>query len=202
MPLTLVTGPANAEKARVLLDGCRAAADRGALLVVPTVADVERYRRELTEAGAILGPRVLRFADLFEEVARRTGAPGRVLGPLARERVALAAVRATELEALAAAAQTPGFARALCALVDELEEERVAPERLAGALRAWAAGDDERWRYGRELAALYGAYRDRLRRLGAVDGPLHRAGALDALRAALLRRAPTFGPTYPRIMVA
>ncbi len=27
-------------------------------------------------------------------------------------------------------------------------------------------------------------------------------GALDALRAALLRRAPTFGPTYPRITVA
>ncbi len=31
---------------------------------------------------------------------------------------------------------------------------------------------------------------------------LRRGGALDALRAALLRRAPTFGPTYPRITVA
>jgi hypothetical protein len=31
---------------------------------------------------------------------------------------------------------------------------------------------------------------------------LWRDGALDALRAALLRRAPTFGPTYPRIAVA
>ncbi len=31
---------------------------------------------------------------------------------------------------------------------------------------------------------------------------LWRDGALQALRAALLRRAPTFGPTYPRIAVA
>ena len=29
-----------------------------------------------------------------------------------------------------------------------------------------------------------------------------RRSALDALRAALLRRAPTFGPTYPRIIAA
>ena len=31
---------------------------------------------------------------------------------------------------------------------------------------------------------------------------LWRDGALEGLRAALLRRAPTFGPTYPRIAVA
>ena len=31
---------------------------------------------------------------------------------------------------------------------------------------------------------------------------LRRDGALDALRAALLRQAPTFGPTYPRIALA
>ena len=31
---------------------------------------------------------------------------------------------------------------------------------------------------------------------------LRRGGALDTLRPALLRRRPTFGPTYPRIAVA
>jgi hypothetical protein len=54
-----------------------------------------------------------------------------------------------------------------------------------------------------------------IRRIGAFHGirasvvpsacfelDLWRDGALDALRAALLRRAPTFGPTYPRIAVA
>src|SRR3954466_3689307 len=40
VPLTLVTGPANAEKARVVLDGYRAALARGQepILVVPTPA--------------------------------------------------------------------------------------------------------------------------------------------------------------------
>src|SRR5690242_4588264 len=50
MPLTLVTGPANAEKAGHVLAAYRALLDREPLLVVPTAADVERYRRELAAA--------------------------------------------------------------------------------------------------------------------------------------------------------
>src|SRR5436305_845808 len=57
MPLTLVTGPANSAKAAVVLDGVRAALDRDPLLVVPTAADAERYRRELADGGAVFGPR-------------------------------------------------------------------------------------------------------------------------------------------------
>ena len=64
MPLTLVTGPANAEKAGHVLAAYRAALDRAPLLVVPTAADVERYRRELASAGAVFGVEVLRFGWL------------------------------------------------------------------------------------------------------------------------------------------
>jgi hypothetical protein len=62
VPLTLVTGPANAEKARVVLDGYRAALRRGQepILVVPTFADVERYRAELAAGGVVFGGRVVR----------------------------------------------------------------------------------------------------------------------------------------------
>src|SRR3954451_22829825 len=73
VPLKLVTGPANSAKAAVVLDGVRAALDRDPLLVVPTAADAERYRRELAENGAVFGPRVLRFAGLIDEAARRAG---------------------------------------------------------------------------------------------------------------------------------
>jgi len=184
VPLTVVTGPANAEKARVVLDGYRAALQRGEapILVVPTFADVERYRVELAADGIVFGAQVLRFGRLIDEAARRGGVSGRPLGSIARERLAAAAVAATSLRALRASAATAGFARALLRFVDELEELRVTPQRLTQALRAWAAQDARRRDYADEVAALYSAYRRLLERLQRRDVPLFRAAALDALR--------------------
>ncbi len=184
MPLKLVTGPANAEKARVLLDGYRAALrrDEAPILVVPTFADVERYRAELAAGGVVFGAQIVRFAWLVDEIARRGGVRGRPLKALARERVAAAAVAATPLSALAGSARTGGFARALLRLVDELEEQRVTPQRFTQALRAWAAEDEGRRAYADEVAGLYSAYRRKLERLGRRDEPLHAAAALDAIR--------------------
>src|SRR5436190_17575313 len=184
VPLTLVTGPANAAKARVVLDGYRAAVkrDEEPILVVPTRADVERYRGELAAGGVVFGARVERFGWLVDELARRGGVRGRPLGALARERVAAAAVSATPLRALAGSARTGGFPRALLRLVDELEEQRATPQRFTQALRAWAAEDDGRRAYADEVAGLYAAYRRVLGRLGRRDEPLHAAAALDAVR--------------------
>src|SRR3954447_16471420 len=74
--LKLVTGPANSAKAAVVLDGVRAALDRDPLLVVPTAADAERYRRELAEDDAVFGPRVLRFAVVRERGGGGAGGRG------------------------------------------------------------------------------------------------------------------------------
>jgi len=184
MPLTLVTGPANAEKARVVLDGYRAAlAGAGApILVVPTLADVERYRAELATGGVVFGARVMRFAWLVDEVAGRGGVHGRPLSRLARERVAAAAVSATPLRALAPAAATAGFAAALLRLVDELEERGVTPQRLTQALRAWAGEDVRRRHYADDVAGVYASYRRMLERSRRRDRPLQEAAALAALR--------------------
>jgi ATP-dependent helicase/DNAse subunit B len=182
MPLTLITGPANAEKAGHVLAAYRAEIDREPLLVVPTSADVERYRRELAEAGAVFGVRVLRFGWLEREIARRAGVPGRPLGDLTRQRVAAAAIAAAPLRRLAASASTPGFTGAFLRLVDELEEHRIEPGRWYAALRAWAVEDPAQAQYAEELGALYGAYRDALARLGRRDARLHANAALDALR--------------------
>ena len=184
MPLTLVTGPANAAKARALLDAFRVALkrDEAPILVVPTFADVERYRAELASGGCVFGAQIVRFGWLVEEIARRTAVHGQPLPGLARERVAAAAVGATPLSALAGSARTAGFARALLRLVDELEEQRVTPQRFTQALRAWAASDDGRRAYADEVAGLYAAYRRKLDRLGRRDEPLHAAAALDAAR--------------------
>ncbi len=196
MPLKLVTGPANAEKAKVVLDGYRAALRRGEdpILVVPTFADVERYRAQLAADGVVFGAQVVRFAWLIQECARRGGVRGRPLAPLGRERIAAAVVAATALQSLAASARTRGFARELLRLVDELEALRVTPQRLTQALRAWAGEDAGRRAYADEVSGLYSGYRRRLERLGRVDAPLYEAAALDALRSdpALWGATPVF----------
>src|SRR3954453_18623761 len=113
MPLTLVTGPANSAKAAEVVGGAPAALHREPLLVVPTAADVDRYRRELAEDGIVFGARVLRFAELVDEAARRAGEPGCPLGATARARVVAAVAGRARLDVLAASRATPGFARAL-----------------------------------------------------------------------------------------
>lgn len=193
VPLKLVTGPAKAEKAKVVLDGYRAALRRGAepILVVPRFEDVERYRAELAASGVVFGAHVVRFAWLIEECARRGGVRGRPLGTLARERVAAAVVEAAPLRALARSARTRGFTVEFLRLADELEELRVSPQRLTQALRAWAAGEPRRLAYADEVSALYSAYRRRLERLGRRDARLYEAAALDALR----ENPAAWGPT-------
>jgi ATP-dependent helicase/DNAse subunit B len=182
MPLHLVTGPANAAKARTILEAARARAAASPLLVVPTVADVEIYRRELAADGAVLGVRVERFDGLLRELAFRGGVAGRTLTALQRERVAAAAIAATPLERLAGAAQTPGFAPALVAFAQELGEARVEPPRLVRALRDWAVGEPSRAGFAEELGALVLAYRRAQERTGRRDRPQHVTAALDALR--------------------
>src|SRR5688572_17565025 len=120
MPLTLVTGPANAEKAGVVLDRLRAALDREPILVVPTGPDRARYQRELADDGLVFGVRVETFRRLLGEVATRAGVSGRPLGRVARERVAASAAARAKLTLLGASAATPGFAEAACRLFDEL----------------------------------------------------------------------------------
>ena len=53
MPITLITGPANAGKARLVMDAVRRDLAHGLepLLVVPTRADAEHYLRELAADG-------------------------------------------------------------------------------------------------------------------------------------------------------
>jgi hypothetical protein len=132
MSIALVTGPANAGKAQVVLNAVRAHVAHGEepLLIVPTEVDQARYRRELAEGGLLFGVRVERFKELLDEVLARAGETRTSLGPLARERVLarLADVR-------------PGTATALARLVAEIETQRVTPARLRGALGAWRSAE-------------------------------------------------------------
>jgi RecB family exonuclease len=178
MPLTLITGPANAAKAGAVLDRFRAALAREPVLVVPTPADVEYYQRELAAEGIVLGAQVMTFSWLVRALAEAGGVRPRVLGRVARDRVVRAAVADVRFEALARSAAAPGFARAAGALFAELGRSLVSPGRFVSAIRAW----DEAPAHAGELAALYSAYHRRLERLAAVDGDGLARAALDAVR--------------------
>src|SRR4051812_7047691 len=101
MPLTLVTGPANAAKAGFVLGAFREALERASsarlgtpepLLVVPTAADVEPYQRELVASGTVFGGEVVTFGRLIRLIALRAGYGARPLGRVAQERVVRAVV--------------------------------------------------------------------------------------------------------------
>ncbi|TMM12355.1 MAG: hypothetical protein E6G00_03630 [Actinobacteria bacterium] len=185
MPLTLVTGPANAGKAGEVLAGYRTRLDEEPVLVVPAFRDADHAQRELAGHGAVFGTRVLRFAWLFEMVAERCGAD--VRGPrrasaVQRRVLVERAVAATRLTSLAAAAARPGFARAAGRFFAELGRAMVDAARLRVALRAWA-GDGPRRSRAEDLASLYSSYRDVLEDAGLVDDQLFAWRALEALRA-------------------
>ncbi len=224
MPITLITGPANAGKAGVVMDALRAHRARGErpLLVVPTRADVERYRQELegqelevqelegqelegqelggheldrpqlTLGGRAEEIRVERFDGLLNEVLRRAGSSGRRLGWLARER-ALAGV----LRGVGGQSPTAGVVRALAALVGELEVERVTPVRLGRALDAWVAADPTHAPHARELGALFEQYCRGMEKLrpARVSPERQAARALDELR-----RTPARWGTRPVLL--
>ena len=183
MPLTLVTGPANSAKAGEVLGAFAAAANRGAILVVPTAIDADHFSRELAGSGAILGS-VLTFNGLAAEIASRAGYGARRLTKLQRERVIAAALRTTEFTALRAAAATSGFPDAAGELIAELQRSLIEPQRFTAAMSIWAAEDPRRRPYARDVAAIYEAYRAELDHLNRVDGELYAWRALDVLRAA------------------
>jgi ATP-dependent helicase/DNAse subunit B len=178
MPITLVTGPANAGKAQVLMEAVRRhlARRQEPLLVVPTRADVEYYLRELAGQDVALGVRVERFAGLIGEAVRRAGVSDPVLSGLARERV---------LEVLASRAGAgqvaPGFVHALADLLVELQVRQVTPARLNQALSSWLAADGPAASRS-ELGPLFAEYSSTLERLGRLDSEQRAVRALDVLR--------------------
>ncbi len=198
MPITLITGPANAGKAREVMRAVGRHVAHGVqpLLVVPTRADVEHYRRELAQEGLVLGARVERFEGLIGEVVRRAGIGEAVLGGFAREQM-LAAIASSavvpgdgipapgsgERSATSRERSTPGFVRALARVVAELEVQRVTPARLEVALRAWVAVEGTDVVAGaQELGRCFSEYQRMLKRIRRTDQEQRAVRALDALR--------------------
>ncbi len=188
MAVTLITGPANAGKAQIVIEAVRGALAHGyePLLVVPTRADVEHYLRELAGAEVAMGVRVERFDGLIEEIVRRAGAGEQALGALARQQLLVAIV-----ERAGAQRASPGLIRGLGALFAELQVRRVSASRLRRALAQWSETDGAAVSRA-ELGEWFAQYRESLERLGRVDAEQRAVRALDRLR-----RSPALWGTTP-----
>ena len=151
VPLTLVTGPANAAKAGFVLERLRAVLHLDPLLVVPTAADVSHYGQELAAGGVVFGAEVLTFENLVREIGRVAGVTARPLGRVARDRVVRAAIADAHLRRLAPSAAAPGFSAAAGALFAELQRSLASR-----ALHARPAGLGRRALRGRARRAVFG----------------------------------------------
>ena len=68
-------------------------------------------------------------------------------------------------------------------MIAELQRSLITPQRFAQALSAWAAEDERRADYARDVVSLYLGYARELDRRGRVDADLFAWRAIDALRA-------------------
>jgi len=179
MPIDLITGPANAGKAQLVMDAMRRHIAHGQepMLVVPTRADAEHYLAELTGEGVAMGARVERFAGLIALAVARAGLGTPPLGAVARRRV-LAALAAEDARAWPSG---EGFYRALTEIIGELRARRVSPARLREAVAQWQAAEGPA-PSGAGLAELYARYCAKLAAIGRADEEQLAHAALEALR--------------------
>ncbi len=168
MPLTLLTGPANAGKVRLLLERYLASLDRDPFLIVPNRPDVERVERDLLrQTGALMGGSIVTFADLFERLG-----PGednrRVASDLQRTLLVRRVVERGTLNGWSRSARFAGFADSLAATIGELESGLIDPDSLEG-----------------DLGGLYRDYRAELDRAGLWDRQLQERRAAERIASEL-----------------
>jgi len=176
--LRLVTGPANAAKAGIVLGDFRARLAEAPILVVPAFQAVEHSQREMAARGAVFGVSVMRFDHFAAELAKRAGVRGRIASEVQRELAVEDAAAAAKLRVLARSASRPGFVTAALRFVDEIAAAGLEPERFSAALAEWRPGN----RYAEELGLIYAGYRRALDAAGLVDRATEAWGALSALR--------------------
>ena len=175
MPLTLITGPANAAKAGAVLERLRAALPRDPVLVVPTSADATHYARELAGAGLVFGADVTTFPRLMRDIARdgrRARAAARPARPRARSCAPRSATSSCARSRPRPRAPASPTRSGTCSRSCSARWPR--PARFGAAVRAWREAGTAPPHAG-ELAALYSAYHRAAR--GARGGRRRRPDA-------------------------
>jgi ATP-dependent helicase/DNAse subunit B len=153
----------------LLLERYLARLDDEPVLIVPNRSDVDRVERDLlARCGCLLGGSIGTFDDLFGRLAAGSQGARPVATDAQRALLVRDVLAAAPPGGLERSSRTGGFADALLQTVGELESGLLDPGDLEG-----------------DLAALYGAYRARLDRLGLWDRDLVRRHAAERLASEL-----------------
>ena len=195
--LTLIAGPANAEKVARLLERYLDALDRDPVLIVPNRPDVDRVERELLEqAPVLLGGTIGTFDDVFRsivqppagrlavatDVQRALVVRRAVAARLAERPRALGALRGLRRRARRGRLRARGRARlaggrrrrpglALPAYRAELDGSALGPRRLRAEAVGGSTNDIDAWRRPAGVRVrLRGSHRGRVALLEAIAG--------------------------------
>jgi len=139
-----------------------------AWVLVSTERQIIDFRRRYMLSNGDAGGRAtfnvehFGFYDLYRRILAIARQPGRILTPPARQALigALLRQRFSTSPVFGAIAGTPGFARAIASLIDELKQCRILPDQFRDA----ATTPRER-----ELAAIYTSYLDLLQQYDLID---------------------------------
>jgi ATP-dependent helicase/DNAse subunit B len=165
MPATLLTAPAGYGKTRYLITQIVALKQQHPLarvwVLLPTDLQINAFRDRLNEAQTpIFGIEYFNFYKLYARLLDIAGIPQRSLQNGARFRILREVIAGLPLEHFDKIRETPGFISILESFIDELKQAHVEPETFTQ--HADSPKD-------RDLAAIYGAYQDYLRRNTLAD---------------------------------
>ena len=183
MALTLITGPANAGKAGRVFAWLRSQRGRDRYLCLPRAGDVDRAYAELADGCAELGVRAVTFPELLRLLGERLGLAAEPLGATALALVTRAAIRATELRALAEVSTTAGFVDAVQWALAELEAAGVDGERAAALVAEppLSGARDADASVLRDLLCVHRTRAELLADAGLATAELHNRRLLDEL---------------------
>lgn len=141
-------------------------------VLLSTERQISDFRRRLMGESVLFNIEFFTFYPLYNRLLRLGGTPQRCLDEPARYGLLREILRRTPLDFYRPIADKPGFIRVIAALIYELKQNLITPQELE-----LAAGNPEE----RELARLYDAYQDLLRKHHLVDREGEGWLALDVL---------------------
>ncbi|MBK9123356.1 MAG: exodeoxyribonuclease V subunit gamma [Chloroflexi bacterium] len=137
-------------------------------VVLPTSRQRAAFRDRLlhtlqSRPAPTFNVELFNFYSLTRRVLNLIGEPVRSLTPAARQHLLRQLAAHTPLDTLTEGSTQPGFAVAIGKLIGELKSDRVIPETFDAAARTHGTGKDS------DIARLYAAYQETLRRNALVD---------------------------------
>jgi ATP-dependent helicase/DNAse subunit B len=195
MTTHLYLAPAAAGKTAYLIDQVRQAAaglEATPRVVVASTLQLRSWRHRLAEAGGAIGVRVLTFGRLYSECLSAAGESCTEISEPVQYRLIRSVVDGAPLSHYKPLVNMPGFIEVLQHLIGDLKAACIRPDAFTQAVADMGGGPRLT-----ELALIYAAYQDGLKKKGWADA----AGIGWLAAEAAEQRAPGLASDWPLLVV-